>query len=197
MTSVSFPEAQLEQTLRDLIELNGFSDCDPALLHTHYDKTSRWVDEIIKVFYDRLYGYEPTARVFEEGERPAREQTLHDWYLEVAAGKVSSEWWRRQWFVGLVHIKRKVSNAFMIGTMSRVQQVFLANCLKEMAVDEAEAVYGAFKRITDVVMGLIAEGYFENYFIAMERTVGFKRSLVQRMLDVEVGKMLQESRSSA
>ncbi|GAB4358939.1 MAG: hypothetical protein Kow0060_13210 [Methylohalobius crimeensis] len=167
MTSVSFPEAQLEQTLRDLIELNGFSDCDPALLHTHYDKTSRWVDEIIKVFYDRLYGYEPTARVFEEGERPAREQTLHDWYLEVAAGKVSSEWWRRQWFVGLVHIKRKVSNAFMIGTMSRVQQVFLA------------------------------KGYFENYFIAMERTVGFKRSLVQRMLDVEVGKMLQESRSSA
>lgn len=179
MTSVSHADAKLEQTVRDLIALNGFSDRDPALLQTHYDQTSRWVDEITKVFYDLLYGYEPTARVFEEGERSAREQTLRDWYLEVVTGKVSSEWWRRQWFVGLVHIKRKVPNAFMIGAMSRIQQVFLANCLKEMPIDTAEAVYGAFKRLTDVVVGLIAEGYFENYFIALERTVGFKRSLVQ------------------
>lgn len=58
-------------------------------------------------------------------------------------------------------------------------------------------LYVAFKRATDVVAGLIAEGYFENYFIALERTVGFKRQLIQRMLDVEVNKMWQEAKIPA
>ena len=60
---------------------------------------------------------------------------------------------------------------------------------------EAEKVFGAFKRVTDIVAGLIAEGYFANYIVAMERSAGFKKALVERMMNVEIGKMLEEVRA--
>lgn len=142
-----------------------------------------------------MFAYEPTSAVFREGERPAREKTLRDWYLETARGSITPEWWRRQWVVGLVHIPRKVTNPFMLAMMSRLQQFFLHKCLEEMPAAEAEKVYGAFKRVTDIVAGLIAEGYFANYIAAMERSAGFKKALITRMMDVEINKMLQEIRA--
>jgi hypothetical protein len=45
----------------------------------------------VKEFYDTLFGYKPKAEVFREGERPDREVTLRNWYLEVTSGKISSD----------------------------------------------------------------------------------------------------------
>lgn len=185
----------MEQTLKDLITLFGFSEQDPLTLQEHFHQTSKWSDEVVKVFYDILFSYERTTQIFKENERSAREKTLRDWYLNVADGKITPEWWRRQWVVGLVHIPRKVSNPFMLGKMSRLQQFFLKKCLEEMPLAEAEKVFGAFKRITDIVAGLIAEGCFANYIVAMERSAGFKKALVERMMNVEIGKMLEEVRA--
>lgn len=185
----------LEQTLKDLVTLVGFSEQDPLTLQEYFHQTSKWSDEIVKVFYDTLFSYERTAQTFKENERSAREKTLRNWYLDVASGKITPEWWRRQWIVGLVHIPRKVSNPFMLGMMSRLQQLFLQKCLVEMPPTEAEKVFGAFKRVTDIVAGLIAEGYFTNYIVAMERSAGFKKALVERMMNVEIGRMLEEVRA--
>lgn len=197
MTPLSLPEAA-EQSLAALVTLSGFSEQDNHTLASYYSTTSQWTEEIVQVFYDALFAYEATAKVFRgSDERPAREQTLRDWYLEVVSGKIDNSFWRKQWLVGLVHIKRKVSNAFMLGMMSKVQQVFLDKSLENLPPDQAKALYGAFKRVTDVIAGLVAEGYLENYFIALERTVGFKRSLIARMLEVEINKMLQEARPAA
>lgn len=187
----------LQASLQDLISLTGFSEADAAVLASYAQLTSQWTEDVVKAFYDTVYGYEPTAKILQGEDRAAREQTLRAWYLEVTQGKLDSSWWNKQWLVGLVHIKRKVSNAFMLGMMSRVQQLFLERCLGELPAEQAKALYAAFKRATDVVAGLVAEGYFENYFIALERTVGFKRQLIQRMLDVEVNKMLQEAKTPA
>ncbi|MCX8049332.1 MAG: protoglobin domain-containing protein [Methylohalobius sp.] len=193
MSAILFSK-NAERSLADLVELSGFSEQDAKLLASYYLTTSQWTEEIVQTFYEALFAYEPTAKVFQDGERAAREQTLRDWYHEVASGRIDSDFWRKQWMVGLVHIKRQVSNAFMLGMMSKVQQVFLSKCFQELPLAEAVALYMAFKRVTDVVAGLIAEGYFENYFIALERTVGFKRSLVARMLELEINKMLHEAR---
>jgi len=186
----------LDQALQHLFVLTGYSDKDPEILASHRETAHQWTETIVQVFYDTLFTYEPTAKVFSEGERPAREQMLRDWYEGLTSGNIDQNWWRHQWFVGLVHIKRGVSNLFLIGMMSRIQQLFLSKCLETLPPDEAKELFGAFKRITDVVTGLIADGYFENYFIALERTVGFKTALIQRMLDMEVKKMLEEWRNT-
>ncbi len=186
----------MEQILQDLITLTGLSEQDSQILRESAPQTEKWADEIVKAFYDTLFAYEPTARVFKEGERPEREITLRNWYLTVVRGDLSPEFWRWQWIVGLVHIPRGISNPFMFGMMSRVQQIFLHKCLQEFDPPQAEKVYSAFKRVTDVVAGLIAEGYFQNYIIAMERVAGFRKSLIERMLDMEIHKMLSEARAN-
>lgn len=40
-----------------------------------------WVDQVVQGFYDTLFAHPPTRAIFREGERPAREKTLRDWYL--------------------------------------------------------------------------------------------------------------------
>ncbi len=180
----------MEQILGDLKSLIGLSDQDLVVLQRHQALTESWSDEIVKVFYDALYGYEPTAKVFSGQDRAAREKTLRDWYLEAVSGKLKENFWQHQWFVGIVHIKRKVPNRFMIAMMSKVQEQFLQKSLQALPETEAIALFSAFKRLSDAVVGLIAESYLENYFSALENTVGFKRTLVQRMMEVEINKRL-------
>ncbi len=189
--------SHLNEILEHLFVLTGYSGQDPKILSTHRETTTAWTEIVVQAFYDTLFSYPPTASVFSEGEREKREQMLRDWYQGLVAGNITEEWWQHQWFVGLVHIKRGVSNIFLIGMMSRIQQLFLGKCLETLPPAEAEELFGAFKRVTDVVTGLIADGYFENYFIALERTVGFKTALIQRMLDMEVNKMLEEWRNAS
>ncbi|GAB6068128.1 hypothetical protein JCM13664_14470 [Methylothermus subterraneus] len=179
----------VEQIVKDLKVLTGFGEADLAVLQKHQALISRWADEIVKAFYDTLYAYEPTAGVLGQ-DRAAREKTLREWYLEIASGKLDKKFWSHQWFVGVVHIKRKVPNRFMIGMMSRVQELFLHKSLEALPREEALELYAAFKRVSDMVVGLIAESYLENYFQALENTVGFKRTLVQRMMEVEIDKRL-------
>ncbi len=185
--------AEWQQVLQDLITLTGFSDQDKEILRTSARVTAGWADEFAQAFYDLLFSYKPTAAVFAPNERPAREVSLKGWYHDVVHGNITAEFWKEQWVVGLIHIARRVTNPYMLGMTSRVQQLFLHKCLQAFPPQQAEAVYGAFKRTTDVVAGLITEGYFQNYMLAMEHVAGFREKLIARMLDMEIHDMLREA----
>jgi hypothetical protein len=186
----------MQQALDDLLTLTGLCAQDYAILHARGAVLSAWSDELVAVFYDTLYQYPATATIFKEGERPQREQSLRQWYDEICNHQVDSAFWQKQWRVGLIHIARKVTTPFMLGMISRVQQVFLHKCLAHYELAEALEVYGAFKRLTDVIGGLIAESYFVNYIEAMENVGGLKLSLVQRMIDLEIAKKLKVTPAS-
>lgn len=184
----------LQQVLQDMIVLTGFSEeRDGRILQKTAEVTSQWADEFAQAFYDLLFSYHPTAAVFREGERPAREASLKAWYDGVVHGNFSPEFWQQQWVVGLIHIAREVTNPYMLAMTSRVQQLFLHKCLQHFEPALAEEVYGAFKRATDVAAGLVTEGYFQNYMLAMERVAGFRKRLIERMLKMEIRRMLDEA----
>lgn len=186
----------MEKVLKDLVALTGLAKRDFQILQEAAPQTQLWVEDFVEIFYDTLYGYESTSHVFKEGEREAREKTLRDWYLEVAGGDLNRQnFWHHQWFVGLVHIPRKVTNTFMFSMMSKVQQHFLQKCMNTFEPSQAVVVYTSFKRVTDVIAGLIAEGYFSNYILAMEQVAGLRPALIERMMNIEVGKMIAEARS--
>ncbi|MCA9940696.1 MAG: hypothetical protein KC418_18795 [Anaerolineales bacterium] len=185
----------MDETLQTLITLTGLSDDDYRFLKESADITQEWVDDVITEFYDTLFGYEPTTRVFKPGERPDREETLRHWYMEVTSGQITPEFWQRQWHVGLVHIQRRVSNAFMLGIMGRIQRLFLQKCMATFDPEQAEAIFCAFQRVTDVVAGLIAEGHYKNYVETMELVCGIRISLFQRMIDMEISKKLNGLRN--
>ncbi|EIJ41992.1 hypothetical protein BegalDRAFT_1089 [Beggiatoa alba B18LD] len=185
----------MEQTLKDMMTLTGLSEKDYEILRKYAPQLELWADALVTVFYDTLYAYEPTAAVFQDNERKTREGTLKAWYLAVVKGNYDKHFWEQQWTVGLIHIAKRVTNPYMLGMTSRLQQVFLNKCLCTFSQSETEQVYGAFKRMTDTIAGIIAEGYFINYIQAMENIGGFKQPLLQRMMALEIDKKLAALRS--
>ncbi len=187
----------MKEALNDLATLSGLSKEDFRILQDVAEETQTWGAEIADAFYEVLFAYEPTARVLEGREHllEKHKEALVKWYLEVTSGTTTKkEFWERQWLVGLLHIPHKVTNPYMFGMMSRVQQLFLHRCLTAFDLKKAEAVYTAFKRVTDVTAGLIAESYFVSYITAMENIGGMSRSLVERMMDLEIKNMITEAR---
>jgi len=183
-----------EQVLAQLIHLTGLTENDFVILKKSASKTQKWVDDFTLAFYDILFAYKPTAEVFRDGERPAREAGLKAWYLKVTSGDVTNKsFWDWQWYVGLIHIPRKVPNLFMLGMMSRIQQLFLHRCLQDCEKEEAEKVFMAFKHVTDVVAGLIAESYLHNYTEAMEHILGMKPELIARLMGLEINNMVDRA----
>ncbi len=184
----------IEQVLDDLMNLSGLTEQDYQTLKDVAPQTQQWTDELTQHFYDTLYGYAPTSHVFKPDERPDRETTLINWYKEVTSGEITMNFWRRQWIIGLVHIPRRVTDPFMIGMMSRTQQFFLKKCMETFDTERAHEVFGAFKRITDTITGLIAEGYFLSYVEATERMTGQSRALTDRLVSLEITRMTEEMR---
>ena len=166
----------MEQTFKHLVTLTGLSAQDYQILQSTANKTQPWADEIVKAFYDILFNYAPTAHIFKTGERHERETVLHTWYLKITGGTLDRQFWRRIWLVGSVHIDRGVTNPLMLGMMSQIQQRFLHKCLQTFEIQQAEQVYSAFKRITDIVAALIAESYLTSHRIeAIEKAKTKKR----------------------
>jgi hypothetical protein len=184
----------MKEVLDHIVALSGISEQDARNLKEAAPKTQKWVNQVVKEFYDTLFGYEATANVFKPGERPALEKTLADWYMMVTSGEIDEKFWNRMWFVGLVHIKRRVTNAYVLSMMSRIQLLFLKQCVKEFDATRAERVFSSFKRVSDAVGTLIAEGYLMSYIEGLETVLGFNRALSQQMLDMEIEKKIAEAR---
>lgn len=187
----------MEETLSSLIALTGLSENDYQILQTFATQTESWMNDIFADFYDAILSYTPTADFFPGGNHASHERYLHRWYLQAASGDYSDSFWKSQWVVGLVHIRKHVSNPFMFGTMSRIQQMFLSKCLHNLPLADAEKLFGAFKRVTDVIAGLVAEAYFLNYVGALEDVAGFRKSLVEQMMTLEINKRLVQARALA
>ena len=185
----------LKETLSSLIALTGLTDEDYGILQEHAPQTRAWMDELFADFYKAIFAYPITANFFQNGALASHERFLHKWYMQTASGDYSTTFWQSQWVVGLVHIRKHVSNSFMFGAMSRLQQMFLRKCIEQLTPPKAERLYGAFKRVTDVVAGLIAEAYFMNYVDALTDVAGFRRNLVEQMMNLEINKRLAEARA--
>ncbi|WP_243028900.1 protoglobin domain-containing protein, partial [Thermus albus] len=72
-----------------------------------------FVEEVVQGFYDTLFSHPATRAIFREGERPQREKTLRDWYLRTVEGPFNGQYFAWQTLVGLVHVRRGVTNAMM------------------------------------------------------------------------------------
>jgi len=191
----NFENEKLENILKHYHILTGLSDRDYDILASHKETLSKWKDTVVKDFYDTLFSYEDTKNIFHENERPKVEKTLEEWYLGLLEGKKDYAFWVHQWFVGLVHIPRGVKNVFMHSMMSRVQNLFCEKCFETFPPEEAKEVFLAFKRITDTIAGVIAEGYLDQYIEAIVRMSGIKEQVIERMAKLESKKMIEEFRA--
>ena len=155
----------MRHSIQSIIDLTQTSDQDRVVLKDAAHQTEQWADEFVKMFYDILFDYPHTKELFRAGERPEREKTLRDWYLQVVRGEFDEEFWLVQWQVGQRHVGREILNSYVFGMMNRTQQFFLDKCLATFEKEEGLKIFSAFKRVTDVAAGIIANGYLMSWRI--------------------------------
>lgn len=145
---------------------------DGKVLARHASLMEGWTEPLVQGFYDTLFAHPATARVFREGERPAREKTLRDWYLRTLRGPFNGQYFAWQALVGLVHLRRGVTNAMMAAMWNWVTGEVAKRARESLPPEEARALEDAWRRLAFTVMALIAEEYLEAYLEALALTWG-------------------------
>jgi len=173
------------QAIEDMALEARFRPEDHQVLLKHKDKLLALTDDLVKTFYDSLFATPSTRKVFHEGERPAREKTLRDWWRKTVEGPVDEEYWAWQAYVGLLHVKRVVTNPMMMG------QAFMIEDLVRTHLDDPE-VAGAIRRLMATVAAIIAYGYEKAQLLSIEETTGISQELIKTNVRVGVEKLLED-----
>lgn len=140
---------------------------DGKVLARHRDLMASWTEELVQGFYDTLFGHPATRKIFREGERPAREKTLRDWYLRTIRGPFNGQYFAWQALVGLVHVRRGVTNAMMAAMWSWVTEKVSEKARAHLPPEEARALEDAWRRLAFTATALIAEEYLQGYLEAL------------------------------
>ncbi|WP_038029723.1 protoglobin domain-containing protein [Thermus sp. NMX2.A1] len=159
---------------------------DTKTFARHKEAMRSWVDAVVQGFYDTLFAHPATRAIFREGERPAREKTLRDWYLRTVEGPFNGQYFAWQTLVGLVHVRRGVTNAMMAAMWNWVVDTVSRLARQTLPQGEAEALADAWRRLGFTVMTLISESYLHAYLEALAQAEG-----------VEVGMFLQRAQEEA
>jgi hypothetical protein len=152
-------------------------------------------DEVVTLFYDTLYAYPTTAEVFVAGERAAREQTLRDWWQRTVGAPVDLAYYRWMCLVGIVHIRRRVTNPMMLSMLQVVSEHVVTRAGADLGPAEAWALQQAFARLTTAVGAIIAEAYTVGYVGALEDLAGLDPKLTDRMLQLELKRLEEQGRA--
>ena len=180
-------------------QLTGYRPEDWDVLESEAERLRAWGPEIVQAFYDQLTASPEAASVLEEGERPKLERTLAHWYDQMFTGRKGEDYWKYQWYVALMHIKRKTRNLYMLGMMNYVQQIFVRKCFETFEPAKAQELTGAFLRVSGVIATLIAECYDEVLESSTREglaKVGINPALLNRIKDLQIQRMLDEFKPS-
>ena len=173
------------QAIEDMALEARFRPEDHQVLLKHKDRLLSLSDTLVRVFYDALFATPSTRKVFHEGERPEREKTLRDWWQRTIEGPVDEDYWAWQAYVGLIHVKRVVTNPMMMG------QAFMIEDLVRTHLDDPE-VAGAIRRLMATVAAIIAYGYEKAQLLSIEETTGISQELIKTNVRVGVEKLLED-----
>jgi Protoglobin len=177
-----------------------FRESDAKIIGAYQEPLMALEPAVIKAFYDTLYNHPTTGAVFVDGERPARELTLSNWWRRTVLGPLDEEYFAWMAMVGLVHVARNVGNPMMLAMTSFVTS-FVAEKVAEMPLDraEAESLIEAFRRLASTVGSVISFGYDRAYdravVTALSDLAGMPEALFQRLRHQEVLSALAEARA--
>ena len=177
-----------------------FRESDARIIRAYQEPLMALEAGVVKAFYDTVYDHSATSAIFVEGERPAREVTLSNWWRRTVLGPLDEEYFAWMAMVGLVHVARGVSNPMMLSMASFVTS-FVADKVAEMPLEraQAEALIEAFQRLSSTVGSVISFGYDRAYdravVTALHDLAGMPESLFQRLRHQEVMSALAQARA--
>lgn len=148
---------------------------------------------IVQDFYDTLYANEKTKAVFKSGEREIREKSLTDWIVRTIDGNFDLKYWTWQTFVGILHVKRKVTNNMMIAMMGRMSDILFTQAILQLPKEDAIALKTAWIKLSTTVLSLIAEAYHIFYMKAVSNVTGMNQNLLNNAVQVEIDNLIDQN----
>ena len=169
-----------------------FSDADAVLIKQHKEILLGLEDALTKGFYDTLYDHPKTFEILKQEDRSQRENVLRSWWQKTINSNFDTTYWEWQVFVGLVHIKQKVTNPMMISMWGWILTA-LRELLKEhLNQNELDTVMVSFERLAATIQALTAESFLSNYVEAIEQATGFNNKLIDRMVSLQIDGMIEK-----
>lgn len=169
-----------------------FSDADTVLIKQHKDLLLGLEDKLAQGFYDTLYDHPKSLEILGKEDRTKREQVLRSWWQKTINSDFDNSYWEWQVFVGLVHIKQKVSNPMMISMWGWIL-IALRGLLKDkLNQNDLDAIMISFERLAATIQALTAESFLSNYVQAIEQATGFNNKLIDRMVNLQIDGMINK-----
>lgn len=170
-----------------------FNNEDAKLIHQHSEILLGLEDALTKGFYDILYDHPATYEILRDQDRSKRESVLRNWWQRTIKSNFDDEYWEWQVFVGLVHIKQKVTNPMMICMWGWIMTTLRAALKEKLSQDELDPLMSSFERLAATIQALTAESFLANYVEAIEGATGFNNKLVNRMVALQIDGMIDNS----
>ena len=172
-----------------------FTEKDAEVLRDYKDFLYSLGPMLLHRFYDTLYAYPPTAAIFKEGERGARERTLAGWWERTVNGPLTDSYFNWMAMVGLVHVLRGVTNPMMLSMGDHVAELVGQQANEQLPKPDADRLQNSFNRLMDTVSAVIAHGYDVATEAALFDVAGMPMALLHRLRDQEVAQALVRVRS--
>ncbi len=175
---------------------NRFSPADAEVIARHRGLLHSLRPRIVQSFYDTLFEHPRTAAVFHDGERPAREQTLTQWWQRTVDGPIDEDYFAWMAMVGLVHVVRDVTNPMMLSMADQVARLVGAT-LDDSALPRSEQrlLGDAVRRLAATVSAIITFGYDHAVVSALYDVAGMPEALLRRLRNHEVADALSAART--
>lgn len=184
-----------EAAIADMPPAGRFTTADAELIRSQRDALLSVSDRLVADFYDTVFAHPPTAGVFRDGERAARESTLAQWWQRTVIGPLDQDYFAWMALVGLVHVVRRVSNPMMLA-MADFTVTFVAEHAAAAGIDSsiAESLGHAFRRLAATVGAIIVGASEHAVSSALYEVVGMPEALLERLRDAEVNEALDTAR---
>ncbi len=180
--------------LSELPKETKLTEKDIAVLKGNKEFIFSLAGVIVQDFYDTLFGNEKTKAVFKPGEREIREKSLTAWMIKTIDGKFDEAYWSWQTFVGILHVKRKVTNNMMIAMMGRVSDIIFTQAILQLPKEDAIALKTAWIKFSTTVLSLIAEAYHIFYMKAVSNVTGMNQNLLNNAVQVEIDNLVDANK---
>ncbi len=190
------PSINMTQNIFDQMpDSTRFNEQDAHVIHSYHDLLSTLEDDLVTGFYDLLYNTPATQKILAQDERSHREQTLRHWWQKTITSDFDASYWEWQTFVGLVHIKQKVSNPMMIAMWGWILATLRQSLKPQLPAEQLDNLMLAFEKLAFTIQALIVESFLQNYVKAIEKATGFNNALIDRMVSLQIDEMIQNNRT--
>lgn len=186
----------MDQIFSDMPPQTRFGKQDAQCIAKHRGLLMEMEDAIAQGFYDVLYKHPQTHEILKNEDRSNREKVLRNWWVQTLNSEFDDQYWQWQIFVGLVHIKQKVTNSMMISMWGWLLSTLSNELRTKLPDEEHEALRNTFGRLATTIQSLTAGSVMVNHLQAITEATGLNTSLLDRLVTMQIDDMIKQSQVS-